>query len=74
MKVLVIVTDSLKGVKEGGIGRRSVRKGEPVQPLQVKLNLTSQPLQFMLGEPIQPMEVMLDLSTQPLQVKLIFAI
>ena len=44
-----------KGVKEGGIGRRHIRKGEPVQPLQVKLNLTTQPLQFILGAPIQPL-------------------
>ena len=63
VKVLILVTNSLKGVKEGGIGRRNITKGAPVQPLKVNLNLTTQPLQ-----------VMLDLSTQPLQVKLIFTI
>ena len=74
VKVLILVTDSLKRVKEGGIGRGNIRKGAPVQPLQVKLNLTTQSLQFMLGAPIQPLQVILDLSTQPLQVKLIFTI
>ena len=74
VKVLILVTDSLKGVKEGGIGRRHISKGAPVQPLQVKLNLTTKPLLFMLGAPIQPLQVMLDLNTQPLQVKLIFII
>ena len=55
VKVLILVTKSIKGVKEGGIGRRHIRKGEPIQPLQVKLNLTTQSLHFMLGEPIQPL-------------------
>ena len=73
VKVLILVTGSLKGVK-GGIGRKHMSKGAPVQPLQVKLNLTTQPLQFMLGAAIQPLQVMLDLITQPLQVKLIFTI
>ena len=44
VKVLILVTDSLKGVKEGGIGRRHISKGEPVQPLQVNLNLTTNPI------------------------------
>ena len=74
VKVLILVIGSLKGVKEGGIGRRHISKGALVQPLRVKLSLTTQPLQFMLGAPIQPLQVMLDLSTQPLQVKFIFAI
>ena len=50
------------------------KKGAPIQPLQVNLKITTQPLQFMMGAPIQPLQVMLDLSTQPLQVKLIFTI
>ena len=70
MKVLILVTDSLKGVKEGGIGRRHISKGAPIQPIQVKLNLTTQPPQFMLGAPIQPLQVMMDLITQPRQVML----
>ena len=74
MKVPIPVTDSLKGIKEGGIGRRHIRKGVLIQPLQVNLNLTTQHLQFMLGAPIQPLQVILDLSTQPLQVNLIFTI
>ena len=74
MKVLILVTDNLKGVKEGGRGRRNTSKGAPIQTLRFKLNLTTHPLQFMLGAPIQPLQVMLNLSTQPLQVKLIFTI
>ena len=70
MKVLILVTGSLKGVKEGGIGRRHISKGAPVKPLQVKLNLTTQPLLFMLVVPFQPLQVMLDILVQPLQVKL----
>ena len=44
VKVLILVTNSLKGVKEGGIGIRHISKGAPVQPLQVKLIFTTQPL------------------------------
>ena len=32
VKVLILVIDNLKGVKEGGIGRRHINKGAPVQP------------------------------------------
>ena len=63
---MILVTDSLKGVKEGRIGRKLESKGVPIQPLQLKLNPTTQPLKVMLGEPIQPLQVMLDVSTQPL--------
>ena len=54
--------------------KKAHKQGAPIQPLQVKLNLTTLPLQFMLGEPIQPLQVMLDPSTQPPQVKLVFTI
>ena len=33
-----------KSTKEGGIGRRHISKGASIQPLQVKLNLTTQSL------------------------------
>ena len=55
VKVLILVTDSLKGVKEGGLGKRHISKMEPVQPLKVKLNLTTQTWYFKLGGPIQPL-------------------
>ena len=54
MKVLILVINSLKGVKEGGIGRRHISKGAPIQPLQVMLDPVSQPLQVMLGAVSQP--------------------
>ena len=55
VKFMILMTGSLKGVKHGRIGRRLKRKGEPIQPLQFKLNLTTQPLEVMLGAPIQPL-------------------
>ena len=41
VNVMILVTGSLKVVKEGGIGRRHIRKGALIQPLQVKLNLVT---------------------------------
>ena len=38
---IILLTDNIKGAKEGRIGRRHIIKGAPVQPIQVKLNLTT---------------------------------
>ena len=43
-EVLILVTSSLKGVKEGRIGRRHISKGAPVQPFQATLDPVTQPL------------------------------
>ena len=70
VQVLILVTDSLKGIKEGGIGRRHISKAAPIQPMQLMLDLRTQPLQVKLIFTIQPLFIMLVGSFQPFKVTL----
>ena len=68
MIVFILETYNLKGIEGGRIGRRHESKGTPIQPLQVMLDLTTQPLEVMMGALTQPLQVILNLTTQPLEV------